>query len=253
MVNDPKECTRCLVVPSYPTFLSCCFRDAEHFPAERRMGWYVLAAAAIIGALAHVAYWALLVDVPGFAPRAGWTFPYLVASVVAVGGTVWHLKAVRRDLGEMVSMMVGMTFGMIGGFLAGYLVGATNGMFTGSVVGVLTGCALGWYIGDCCGMMSRMEGLMAGLMGGIMGGMTAVMLLNDRIRWFTPFLLLISFLILSGLTYLVHKEHREKQGVAVIFNGGARFPSFLAACFLAMVLLVLVIQFGPTSALFVGL
>lgn len=253
MANDPKECTRCLAVPSYTTFLACCFRDAEHFPAERRMGWYVLATAVIIGALTHIAYWALLVDVSGFATRAGWTLPYLVGAVAMVSGAVWHLKSVRRDIGDMVGMMIGMTFGMIAGFLAGYLIGATNGMFTGSVVGVIVGCALGWYVGDCCAMMGRMEGLMAGLMGGIMGGMTAVMLLNDRIRAFTPFLLLVSFVILSGLTYLVHREHREKQGLAVVFNGGSRFVPFLVSCFLATALMALVMQFGPTSALFVGL
>lgn len=216
------------------------------------MGWYVIAAAVIVGALTHIVYWAMLVDVPGLAARAGWVLPYLVASVVAVAGAVWHVKGAKRDLGEMAAMMVGMTFGMIAGFLAGYLVGATNGMFTGSVIGVLVGCALGWYVGDCCGMMARMEGLMAGLMSGVMGAMTAVMLLNDRIRWFTPFLVLVSFIILSGLTYLVHKEHREKQGVAVVFNGDARFPVFLVACFLVIASVIGVMVWGPTSALFVA-
>lgn len=215
------------------------------------MGWYALAAAAVVGVLTYLAYWGFLVDLPGFSPRVGPYLAYVVASVIAVSGAVWHLKGVQRQLGEMAGMMVGMTFGMIAGFLAGFLVGATNGMFTGAVFGVLVGCALGWYVGDCCAMMGKMEGLMAGLMSGIMGGMTAVMLLNDRIAWFTPFLLLLSLMILSGLTYLVHREHREKRGVDVEFTG-VRFAAFTVACFLTTAVTIGVMVLGPKSVLFLG-
>jgi len=252
MPNDSKDCTLCASVPGYGTFLACCWRDADHFPAERRAGWFTLGAAAIVGVIAYLAYWGFLVDLPGFAKRIGPHLPYLIAAVAAIAGATWHLKVVRRDLGEMVAMMVGMTFGMIAGFLGGYLVGATNGMFTGSVFGVLVGCALGWYVGDCCAMMSRMEGLMAGLMSGVMGAMTAVMLLNDRLTWFTPFLLLVSLIILSGLSYLVHKEYREKQGVEVAFNSRLGFLPFTVACFLVTALTVGVMVFGPKSVLFLG-
>jgi hypothetical protein len=97
-----------------------------------------------------------------------------------------------------------------------------------------------------------MEGLMAGLMAGIMGAMTAVMLLNDRLTWFTPFLLLVSLVILSGLSYLVHKEYREKQGLEVVFSGSARFLPFTVACFLATAVTIGVMTFGPKSVLFLG-
>ena len=253
MSNKQNDCALCAAVPDYGTFLACCWRDADHFPAERRSGWFTLGAAVVVGVLTYLAYWGILVDLPGFAKRVGPYLPYVVAAVTAIGGAIWHLKAVRRDMGDMVAMMVGMTFGMIAGFLAGYFVGATNGMFTGSVFGVLVGCTIGWYVGDCCAMMSRMEGLMAGLMSGVMGGMTAVMLLNDRIMWFTPFLVLVSFLVLSGLTYLVHREYREKQGVEVGFGGSMGFPSFTTACFLATALTIGVMVFGPKSVLFLGL
>ncbi len=252
MSNGSKNCTLCASVPGYGTFLSCCWRDVDHFPSERRAGWFTLAAAAIVGVLTYLAYWGFLVDLPGFAARVGPHLPHLVIAVAAVSGAVWHLKAVRRDIGEAVAMMVGMTFGMLAGFLAGYFVGATNGMFTGAVYGVLVGCALGWYVGDCCAMMSRMEGLMAGLMGGIMGAMTAIMLLNDRLTWFTPFLLLVSFLILSGLSYLVHKEHRERQGIEVAFDGHLGFLTLTIACFLAIAFTIGVMIFGPKSVLFLG-
>jgi hypothetical protein len=215
------------------------------------MGWYAFGAALIVGVLTYLAYWGFLIDLPGFVGRIGPHLPYVVLASVAVTAAAWHLKAARRDLGEMTAMMVGMTFGMVAGFLAGYLVGATNGMFTGSVYGVLVGCALGWYVGDCCAMMSRMEGLMAGLMSGIMGGMTAVMLLNDRITWFTPFLLAVSFVILSGLTYLVHKEHRDRQGVEVVFRD-IGFLSFTVACFMATAVTVGLMVFGPKSVLFLA-
>ena len=252
MSNNEKDCTRCATVPGYGTFLAACWRDGDHFPAERRMGWYVVGALAALGVLTYLAYWAFLVDLPGFARRVGPLLPYVLVSVVATAAAAWHLKAVRRDIGEAVAMMVGMTFGMIAGFLSGYLVGATNGMFTGSVFGVIVGCALGWYVGDCCAMMSRMEGVMAGLMSGVMGAMTAVMLLNDRIVWFTPFLLAVSLVVLSGLTYLVHKEHRERQGIEVVFNGRSGFLSFTVACFFATALTVGVMVFGPKSVLFLG-
>lgn len=252
MSNNSKDCTLCAAAPGYGTFLACCFRDSEHFPAERRMGWYIIGSAVIVGILTYLAYWAFLIDLPGFGRRVGPHLPYVVVSVVAVAGAAWHLKAVRRELGEMVAMMVGMTFGMIGGFLAGYLVGATNGMFTGSVIGVLVGAFLGWYVSDCCAMMSRMEGLMAGLMSGVMGAMTAVMLLNDRLVWFTPFLLVVSIVILSGLTYLVHREHRERQGVEVTFIKSGGFFAFTTACFLATAVMMSVMVFGPKSVLFLG-
>jgi hypothetical protein len=216
------------------------------------MGAYAIGAAAIVGVLVYLAYWGFLVDLPGFAARVGSHLPYVVAGAVAVAAAVWHLKAVRRDLGESVAMMVGMTFGMLGGFLAGCFVGATNGMFTGSVYGVLVGMALGWYVGDCCGLMAKMEGLMAGFMSGVMGAMTAVMLLNDHLTWFMPFLLLVSFIILSGLSYLVHKEHRERQGIEVAFHERARFLPFTVACFLVTAITVGVMVFGPKSVLFLG-
>lgn len=252
MSNTNQPCTRCSVVPSYSAFLAACWRDGDHFPAERRALGYVIGALGILGVLMYLAYWGFLVDLPGFASRVGPHLPYVLVSVIATAAAAWHLKMVRREIGELVAMMIGMTFGMIGGFLAGYLVGATNGMFTGSVFGVLVGCALGWYVGDCCAMMSRMEGLMAGLMAGVMGAMTAVMLLNDRIAWFTPLLLALALVMFSGLTYLVHKEHRERQGVEVVFTERARFLPFTVACFLAAAVTTGVMAFGPKSVLFLG-
>jgi len=239
-------------MPGYGTFLSYCWRDADHFPAERRMGWYALGAAAIVGVFTYLAYWGFLVDLPGFEARVGPHLPSAVVATVAVAGAVWHLKGVRRDLSESAGMMAGMTFGMLAGFLAGYHVGATNGMFTGSAYGVLVGMIVGWFVGDCCATMGRMEGLMAGLMSGIMGAMTAVMLLNDRIQWFTPILLVASLVILSGMTYLAHREHRERQGIEVVFNDRARFLPFTTACFLVTAITVSIMAFGPKSVLFLG-
>lgn len=245
------HCSQCATPPSFGAFLSCCVRDATHAPAERRMAAYVLGALGILGALAALAASGLLAAIPGAPARITPVLPYVLASTVAVAGALWHLKAVRRDLSESVAMMVGMTFGMIGGFLAGYLVGATNGMFTGSVIGVLVGCALGWAAGDCCAAMARMEGLMAGLMSGVMGAMTSVMLLNDRIAWFTPFLHVVAFAILVGLTYLIHREHVERQGGVVVVRASG-FASFLVACFLASVATIVVMAYGPRSILFLS-
>lgn len=215
------------------------------------MGWFMLAAVTVLGVLTYLAYWAFLVDMAGVAARVGPQLGYLVLSIVILAGAAWHLKAFRRDLGESTAMMVGMTFGMMAGFLGGYLVGATNGMFTGSVFGVIAGCALGWYVSDCCAMMSRMEGLMAGLMSGVMGAMTSVMLLNDRLAWFTPFLLVTSIVILSGHTYLVHREHRQRQGVEVVFRGPGILP-FLVACFVVLLVSAGVMIAGPKSVLFLA-
>ncbi|MBI2482658.1 hypothetical protein HYV74_00595 [Candidatus Uhrbacteria bacterium] len=251
MANHSHQCARCLEIPDYGTFLSVCWRDGEHFPAERRAFGFALAAAALLGILVYVAYWAFLIDIPGFAGRIGPHLPYVVLSAVAVTSATWHLKAVRRELSAMMAMMVGMTFGMIAGFLAGYLVGATNGMFTGSVFGVLVGCALGWYVSDCCAMMSRMEGMMAGLMSGTMGAMTAVMLLNDRLAWFTPFLLAVCLVVLSGCSYLTHREYRERQGVQVTFRGTGFLP-VLVMSFLSVTVTLLIMVGGPKSVLFLG-
>ncbi|MDO8425059.1 MAG: hypothetical protein Q7T01_00910 [bacterium] len=251
MSSPTPHCSQCATPPSYGTFLMCCLQDATHYIPERRMLGYMLGALGILGALTTLVVGGLLYGVAGVTERVIPVLPYVLVSTIAIAGAMWHLKAVRRDLSEMVAMMVGMTFGMIGGFLAGYLVGATNGMFTGSVFGVLVGCALGWVAGDCCAAMARMEGLMAGLMSGVMGAMTAVMLLNDRIAWFTPFLLLVSLAILSGLTYLIHREHRERQGgVAQIRSSG--FTPFLISCFLTSTATVIVMAYGPRSVLFLS-
>ncbi|MDO8462920.1 MAG: hypothetical protein Q7S96_01420 [bacterium] len=251
MPSPTPHCSQCATAPSYGAFLTCCLRDATHYPAEQRMVRYMLGTLVLLGGLALLAVTGLLSGISGAVQRVAPSIPYVLVSTIAVAGAMWHLKAVRRDLSEMVAMMVGMTFGMIGGFLAGYLVGATNGMFTGSVFGVLVGCALGWIAGDCCAMMARMEGLMAGLMAGVMGAMTSVMLLNDRIAWFTPFLLVIALIILSGLAYLIHREHLERQGgIAVVRASG--FTLFFVSCFAASALTIVIMVYGPRSFLFLS-
>lgn len=219
------------------------------------MGWYVLGAAAVVGAIVALASWGFLSTVHGFTTRVLPFLLYIVIGTIATGGAAWHLMGVRRDLGEMTGMMGGMTFGMIGGFLAGYLLGATNGMFTGCVFGVFVGCALGWYVGgaaDCCGLMPRMEGIMAGLMAGLMGAMTSVMLINDHLLWFTPFFFAVCLFILFGMTYLVHREHRERQGITVVFNERASFFPFTIACIAVVVITIAVMIFGPRGIITFG-
>lgn len=251
-----QDCELCRTTPTFGAFCSGCIRDGEHFSAERRMGWYALGAAVVVGALAALASWGFLDTVQGFTNRVLPFLPYIVLGTVATGSAAWHLMGVRRDLGEMTGMMGGMTFGMIGGFLAGYLVGATNGMFTGCVFGVLVGCGLGWYVGgaaDCCGLMPRMEGLMAGFMAGLMGAMTSVMLLNDRILWFTPFFFAVCFFILFGMTYLVHREHRERQGTMVVFSERAKFLPFTIVCIVFVAITIAVMLFGPMGIITFGI
>ena len=57
--------------------------------------------------------------------------------------------------------------------------------------------------------MGIIEGVLAGFMGGLMGGMTALMLLNDNLKYMAVIVFFISVLTLSGLNYMIYKETRE--------------------------------------------
>ncbi|MBI2565281.1 hypothetical protein HYV79_04860 [Candidatus Woesearchaeota archaeon] len=186
-------------------------------------------------------------SIPEFTTKYSWHIVYLIFTVVANATVIYHLKAYRNAVTCMAGMMIGMTIGMISGLSIGFLVGATNGMFTGALYGMIVGMITGAWCGKCCGIMGVMEGIMAGLMGGTMGAMLSVMLINDRLLIFTPIFILSCTIILAGLGYMVYKEHSVNDEKVI-----KPYPltNLVFICFLITVITILVMLYGPKSALF---
>ncbi len=185
-----------------------------------------------------------LKNINNFIPNYG---IYLFLAVLSYSLILLSARHVRtyREFACMSGMMIGMTIGMIAGFLSGFYIGATNGMFWGSVFGMTIGILFGAWNGKCCGIMGTMEGIMAGFMGGLMGAMTAIMMLNDNIKYMAVIVFAVSSIILFGLNYMIYKETREitqknKENVFFII-----FWSILLTT-----ITILMMIFGPRSVLF---
>jgi len=172
---------------------------------------------------------------------------YLFLAILTYSLLTLTLRQVRayKHFNCMAGMMIGMTAGMIAGFLPGFYVGATNGMFIGGVFGMAIGILFGIWNGKCCGVMGIMEGIMAGFMGGWMGAMTAVMLFNDHLIWATYIVTGVSWVIMFLLNYMIYFEMKESErayheshGIGILFSA------------LLTLLTILLIAFGPRSALF---
>ncbi len=189
-------------------------------------------------------YFMGLKDITNFIPKYGL---YLFLAIFGYALILLSVKHVRtyKQFGCMSGMMIGMTIGMIAGFLPGFYVGSTNGMFFGSVFGMAIGILFGIWNGKCCGIMGVMEGIMAGFMGGLMGAMTAVMLLNDNVKYMGIILFVISGVILLGLNYMIYNETREVQEKNRESDFFIVFWSILLTT-----ITVWIMVFGPRSALF---
>ena len=175
-----------------------------------------------------------------------WIF-YLDLAVVSIGAAIWHLNSYRQDATIMIGMMIGMTFGMQTGLMIGTIIGATNGMFTGTMSGMFFGVAVGWFNGKCCGIMGVLEGAMAGVMSGTMGAMIGVMLSVDRILVFMPFFMAINLIIMWGFSYMLFEEMVEDN--PKIEKKKISFLELFSYCFIALVLLVLIIIYAPKSGI----
>ncbi|MBI4918376.1 hypothetical protein HY837_00470 [archaeon] len=192
-------------------------------------------------------YKLFFISIPNFNTKYAWYFFYLILAIISNATAIYHLKAYRNAVTCMAGMMIGMTLGMMSGLMLGYLVGATNGMFTGTVYGMILGMIVGAWCGKCCGIMGLMEGMMAGLMGGTMGAMLSVMLINDKILIFTPIFILACIIILVGLGCMVYKEHSLSEEKTI---KPYSLSLFVLACFLIVLITILVMLYGPKSALF---
>ena len=224
------------------------FIENKHkYEVEYKMLKYSLFAFVILIALEFLAYFLFFNKIPNFLSKYGlWIF-YLILAVISVGAAMWHLKSYRGQVTSMVGMMIGMTFGMQTGLMIGAIIGATNGIFVGGMTGMLSGVFVGFHNGKCCGIMVVLEGMMAGMMNGIMGGMIGVMFFADHILWFMPFFMLINLAIMWGLSYMLYEEFVEDNPKAK--KSPLSFLTFLSYCFIAVLILTLIIVYAPKSGL----
>ncbi len=183
----------------------------------------------------------------GFLSQYAWWIFYTDVTVVTLAAAIWHFKSYRAEVSHMIGMMIGMTIGMSSGLLIGAILGATNGLFVGSLVGMIFASLIGAYTGKCCGVMGVLEGLMAGPMGAIMGAMLSVMLMAEHLLWFMPLLMIIELIILVGLSYMLFEEVVEDK--EAIEKAPVDFWTFFSYCFLATLVLILVMLYGWKSAL----
>jgi len=222
------------------------FREnKEKYEVEYRMIRYSVLNLVLLALVESLIYFLFFREDPAFIGRYGWWIFYLDLAVVSIGAAMWHLNSYRASLTSMVGMMIGMTFGMQTGLMIGLIMGATNGMFVGSMAGMLAGVFVGWHNGKCCGIMGVMEGAMAGVMSGTMGAMIGVMLFIDRILIFMPFFMLINIMVMWGLSYMLFEEVVEDNPKAE--KSGIRFVRFFIYCILAVLLLSLIMIYGPKS------
>ena len=182
--------------------------------------------------------------IENFIPNYGFYLFFAVLSYALVAPTIRQIRAYKQ-MACMSGMMVGMTIGMIAGFLAGYFIGATNGMFIGGLFGMLVGIILGVWTGFCCGVMGFMEGIMAGFMGGWMGSMTAVMLINDNLKFASMIIIGVCAVILVSLNYMIYLETKESERQ----KKEDHFITIIISIILTLATSWIMV-FGPRSALF---
>ena len=191
-----------------------------------------------------VLYFLSLKSIENFIPKYGF---FIFLSALSFAVLVPAIRQVRayKEFPCMSGMMIGMTIGMISGFLQAYYVGSTNGMFWGSALGMAIGIFFGISNGKCCGIMGVMEGIMAGFMGGLMGAMTAVMVLNDNLKYLGIIIFIICATIMFGLNYMIYKESSQLERK----TKENQFYT-IAITFILITLTTWFIIYGPRSALF---
>lgn len=224
--------------------------NPKKYALERRGVKYTLSVFFLLIILEVLSYWAFFNKVEGFFGNYAIWFFYLTISVVVIGGVLWHFYSYRAKVTCMVGMMIGMTVGMQTGMMIGAIVGATNGFFVGAMVGMIIGVIVGAITGTCCGVMGIMEGMMAGLMGGTMGPMISLMMFFDHLHWFMPLYILINIIILGGLSYMLFEEVIEhNQNVK---KRPVEFVTFASICIIVMLVLSVVMVYGPKSSFVIG-
>ncbi|MEM4397139.1 MAG: heavy-metal-associated domain-containing protein [Candidatus Woesearchaeota archaeon] len=173
-------------------------------------------------------------------------FIYLNFSLAIIFSVLWHFLSYKTRITCMTGMMIGMTFGMQSGMMIGYIFGITNGFFTGSLVGMLIGFFVGFFTGKCCGIMGALQGSMSGIMAGTMGAMISVMLLNDNLNLFSPIYFILNGLIFLFLSYMIYEELAENKKYEIYNIDFLTLASYSA---IALIIMLLIIYFGPKSVL----
>ena len=92
-----------------------------------------------------------------------------------------------------------------------------------------------------------MEGMMAGVMGGLMGGMNGIMFRVDHILYLMPSFMLISVVIMAGLSYLFFEEVVEHN--TTLTRANRSFWSFFGYSLLFTILLAALILVGPRTGI----
>ncbi|MEM3374310.1 MAG: hypothetical protein QXE31_03755 [Candidatus Woesearchaeota archaeon] len=173
-------------------------------------------------------------------------FIYLNFSLAIISSVLWHFLSYKTKITCMTGMMIGMTFGMQSGMMIGYIFGITNGFFIGALVGMLIGFFVGFITGQCCGIMGALQGSMSGIMAGTMGAMISVMLLNDNLNIFSPIYFFLNGLIFLFLSYMIYEELAENKKYEI---NNIDFLTLASYSALFLILLLLIIYFGPKSVL----
>lgn len=173
-------------------------------------------------------------------------FIYLNFSLAIIASVLWHFLSYKTKVTCMTGMMIGMTFGMQSGMMIGYIYGVTNGFFTGALIGMLIGFFVGFITGKCCGIMGALQGSMSGIMAGTMGAMISVMLLNDNLVIFSPIYFVLNGLIFLFLSYMIYEELAENKKYEI---NKIDFLTLVSYSSLALIILLLIIYFGPKSVL----
>lgn len=197
--------------------------------------------------LQAVAYFGFLSAIPGFFGKYIWWIFYLDVSVVTLGVALMYYASYKGYVSCMASMMLGMTVGMQTGMMLGAVLGATNGFFVGAMVGMILGVITGYITGKGS-LMGVLQGVMSGLMGGTMGAMITVMMFTDHILIFMPFYMIINIGILIGFVFMYHDEVIKDQKDVIKKN--IDIVTFLSMCVIATAILMVIMIYGPKSALF---
>jgi hypothetical protein len=191
-----------------------------------------------------VVYYLKLKNIDGVVGKYGFYLFFAALSYSLIIASVRQIRA-YKEFPCMSGMMIGMISGMIAGFLPGLYIGATNGMFVGATAGMLIGIIMGIWNGKCCGIMGVMEGIMAGFMGSLMGAMTAIMMLNDNLKYAVVISFAVTSFTMLCLNYLVYFEMKESDR--------QRKDDHFLTIVLSLLLMAgttWLMIFGPRSALF---
>ena len=95
--------------------------------------------------------------------------------------------------------------------------------------------------------MGVMEGMMAGVMGGLMGAMIGTMMRVDNILLFMPVFMILNLFIMWGLSYMLFEEVVEDN--PTIQKKEINFLTFFSYCFIATLIITILIIYGPKTGL----